>query len=125
MHRLETIDLGTYRGSDYFLTGFVKPEPTPGAAFDPAVDAEQYGIVLARSSTSGTNVEIVRMDTAHGQNPHLDLIYLPPAAGLDRQVDLDEYYTYDRMKRYLLTHWTDFVDGYVYYHESDDTGNGE
>ena len=27
MHRFEAIDLGVYRGDDYFLVGFVEPDP--------------------------------------------------------------------------------------------------
>lgn len=117
MHRFETIDLGPYRSDDYILTGFVEPEPTPGEPFDPATDADEYGVALARTMTYETNIEVVRMDTAHGQDPHMDLAYLPPDVGSDTQVELDDHCTYERMKQYLLTHWQDFADGYHYYNE--------
>ena len=109
MHRLETIDLGTYRGEEYFLTGFVEPEPIEGTHYDPAEDATGYGIVLARSTPVGSNVEVVRMDTAHGR-PHLDRLFLPADTSEERTVWLDEGYTYERMKRYLLANWRRFVD---------------
>lgn len=117
MHRFETIDLGTYRDDDYLLTGFVEPEPMPCESFDPATDADEYGVTIARSMTFESNIEVVRIDTAHGQDPHMDLAYLPPDPGKDKQVELDDHYTYDRMKQYLLTHWSDFVDGYLPYNE--------
>lgn len=117
MHRFETIGLGTYRGHEYVLTGFVEPAPGPDEPFDPDTDADQYGVVLTRSLPYVANVEIVRMDIAHGQDPHMDLVYLPPNLRNDRRVVLDDRYSYDRMKRYLLTHWRDFVDGYRYYNE--------
>lgn len=109
MHRLETVDLGTYRGGDYFLTGFVEPEPVDGEDYDPDEDAVEFGLVLARSTVRGANVEIVRMDTAHG-HPHLDRLYLPPDTTEERKVWLDQRYTYARMKRYLLANWRHFVD---------------
>jgi hypothetical protein len=114
MHRLETVDLGTYRGDDYFLTGFVEPPPLEGADYDPETDADDYGVVLARSTSYGSNVEVVRLDTAHGR-PHLDLVYLPPEAGAKRKLWLDEGFTYERMKQYLLANWKRHVDIYVNY----------
>jgi len=108
MHRLETVDLGCYRGADYFLTGFVEPEPAAGQDYDPDVDAEGYGVVLARSTPLGSNDEVARMDTAHGQ-PHLDLLYVPPGTPERRKVWLDEGYTYERMKQYFLANWRRFA----------------
>lgn len=116
MHRLETIDLGTYRGGDYFLTGVVEPEPGDEEDYDPGEDATEYGVVLARSNSTGSNVEIVRMDTAHGR-PHLDRVYLPSDATERRKVWLEEGFTYDRMKRYLLANWQPFVDLYICYND--------
>lgn len=116
MHRFETIDLGTYRGDDYFLTGFVEPPPLEGEDYDPDEDADEYGVVLARSTAFGSNVEVVRLDTAHGR-PHLDLVYLPPEARANRKIWLDEGYTYVRMKQYLLANWRRFLDRYVNFHE--------
>lgn len=109
MHRFETIDLGTYRGDDYVLVGFVEPEPAAGEDYNPDRDADEYGVSLARSDPSGSNVEIVRLDTAHGQRPHVDQLYLQPGRR-DRKTALGEDYTYERMKRHLLTHWRRFVD---------------
>lgn len=114
MHRLETIDLGTYRGGDYFLAGFVEPEPGDGEDYDPDEDAIEYGVVLARSNSSGSNVAIVRMDTSHDR-PHLDRVYLPSDATEGRKVWLEECFTYDRMKQYLLANWRHFVDLYIRY----------
>ncbi|MFB6199164.1 MAG: hypothetical protein ABEI52_13025 [Halobacteriaceae archaeon] len=34
MYSFETIDLGTYRGDEYFLTGFVEPDPGNSASYD-------------------------------------------------------------------------------------------
>lgn len=117
MHRFETIDLGSYRGEDYFLVGFVEPDPVGDEAYDPDAEAYAYGVALARSTEIGANIQIVRLDTAHGQEPHVDLVYLPPGDRAERQVRLDETFTYSRMKQYLLAHWRDFVDGYIHYNE--------
>lgn len=108
MHELETIDLGSYRVDDYFLTGFVDPAPVEGREYDPDEDADEYGVVLARSTSVGSNVEVVRLDTAHGR-PHLDRLYLPHDAGTSRKIWLDADYPYDRMRRYLLANWRQFV----------------
>lgn len=110
MHRFEAIDLGTYRGDDYFLVGFVEPDPEARAEFDPDRDARNYGVSLVRSGTSPLeeNTQIVRMDTAH-ERPHLDLVYLPPDAE-SRKRWLDSGYTYRRMRKYLLVNWRTFVD---------------
>jgi len=90
-----------------------------GKRYDEATDtdADEYGVSLARSNLDETDTEIVRLDTAHGQDPHMDLVYLPPGADFDKRVELDEHYTYDRMKQFRLTHWEDFVDGYIYSNE--------
>ena len=90
MHSYETIDLGTYRSDSYFLTGFVKPDPSDYAEFDPDEDAEEYGVTLVRSSTHPLedNIQIVRMDTTHGR-PHLDRVYLSPDADEDTKVWLE------------------------------------
>lgn len=118
MHSFETIDLGTYRGDEYFLTGFVEPEPTSGEDYDPDLDAEEYGVALARSTplANEPNQQIVRMDTAHGR-PHLDRVYLPEDTDEKRKIWLDDEYEYSRMKRYLLANWTHFVDLHVSHNE--------
>lgn len=116
MHRFETVELGHYRGDDYFLTGFVDPEPT-GGFYDPDRHASEYGVSVAQSTDLGTNVEIVRMDTAHGQAPHLDRPYLPPGTTEEAKLPLGSEYSYTRMKRYLLANWRWFVDQYIHYNE--------
>ena len=52
------------------------------------------------------------MDTAHGR-PHLDCLSPSPDAGVERKIWLDEGYTYERMKQYLLANWRCFVVRYV------------
>lgn len=56
------------------------------------------------------------MDTAHGQAPHVDLLYLPPDEGV-REYDLDEKCGYGRVKQYLLAYWRRFAELYNRYHE--------
>lgn len=116
MHRFETIDLGEYRGANYFLTGFVEPEPME--EFDPLTDAERYGVSVAKSGERPfeSNVEIVRMDNAHGQ-PHLDKEYLPSNVNKPRKLWFEEGYSYRRMKRYLLANWQTFADLSIQYKE--------
>lgn len=118
MYRFESIDLGSYRGDDYFLVGFVDPDPSHHEEYDPDEDADDYGATLVRSTShpNEENVEIVRMDTAHGR-PHMDRVYLPPDADLERKEWLDEGYTYERMMRYLLVNWKEFVDRYILYND--------
>jgi len=118
MHSFEPIDLGTYRGDDYFLMGFVEPEPSEGEEYDPDEDAENYGVTLARGGTRPLeeNIEIVRMDTAHG-HPHMDLIYLSSDTDEERKIWLDDGYTYKRMKQYLLANWETFADRYIRHNE--------
>jgi hypothetical protein len=112
MHRFEAIDLGEYRGDDYFLVGFVEPEP--GGSFNPDEDADNYGVQVSRSSSSPLedNRQIVRMDTAHGY-PHLDKLYLPPDSDEDRKDRLEEGYSYSRMKQFLLANWEAYADLYI------------
>lgn len=117
MHRLETVDLGTYRGDAFFLVGFVEPEPVDGVHFDPDRDAEAFGVSSARSTPLRSNLEIVRLDTAHGRGPHLDRLYLPHAGPEDRRVWLEKDVTYDQMRRFVLANWRRFVDLYVRYNE--------
>lgn len=117
MYSFEAIDLGAYRGDNYFLAGFVEPEPTEGENYDPDEDATEYGVTLVRSVSNPLeeNVQIVRIDTAHGR-PHMDLLYLPVDVD-GRKVWLDDDYEYSRMKRYLLANWRRFVDLYIQYNE--------
>lgn len=117
MYRFETIDLGTYRDCDYFLTEFVEPEPVAGEDYDPDRDAHEYGVTLARSNEYGSNAEIVRMDTTHGR-PHLDRLYLPLDIDEERKVWLDHGYSYTRMKQYLLANWRRFASLSLRYERS-------
>lgn len=118
MYSFETIDLGTYRGDEYFLTGFVDPDPADETTYNPDQDATDFGVSLARAPTypHEETIEIVRMDTSHGQ-PHIDYLYLPENTNQQRKQWLSGGYTYSRMKQYLLTHWKDFADLYIQYNE--------
>jgi hypothetical protein len=118
MYRISTIDLGSYRGDNYFLVGYVEPEPDDSDDFEPEEDAENFGwsLVQKRESPVDENVEIVGMDTCHGQ-PHLDKEYLPPDVEAEKKVWLDDGYTFRRMKDYLLENWQKFVDAHIYYNE--------
>lgn len=110
MYRFTTIDLGTYRGENYVLVGFVDPPPESDG-FDPDDDADDYGVSLARTGTlpNESNHEIVRLDTKHGR-PHLDRVNLPASAGKPTKVWLDDSWNYSKMESFLLTHWRTFVD---------------
>lgn len=115
MYRFSTIDLGSYRGENYVLVGFVEPAPeTEG--YDPDTDANDYGISLARTGAlpNESNEEVVRLDSRHGQ-PHLDREYLPPGANERTKVWLDESWTYSKMEAFLLANWNAFVDEDVRY----------
>lgn len=118
MYSFEPIDLNTYRGDDYFLMGFVEPEPSDGEDYNPDEDAENYGVTLVRKAANPfeENIQIVRMDTAHGR-PHMDLVYLPPDADEERKEWLDDDYTYKRMKQFLLANWEVFADLYIQHNE--------
>lgn len=119
MHSYEKIDLGDYRGDTYFLAGFVRPAPTRKAEYDPDEDAYEYGVALVRSARSpvADNTEIVRMDNAHGQIPHVDKLYLPPVSRESEKQKMDESWTYSKMRRFLLSEWQRYVDLYAYYNE--------
>jgi hypothetical protein len=118
MYSFETLDLSTYRGDDYFLAGFVEPDPSEEEDYDPDNDADEYGVTLVREASHPLedNIEIVRMDTAHDQ-PHLDKEYLPPDADEEKKIWLDHDYSYGRMKEYLLANWKSYVDYYIHYNE--------
>ncbi|SNR68219.1 hypothetical protein [Halorubrum vacuolatum] len=118
MHRFEKIDLGTYRGDNYFLVGYVEPDPNDQNEYDPAEDAENYGWSLVQKAESpiDENDEIVGMDTRHDQ-PHLDKEYLPSDADEEKKVWLDDDYSFKRMREYLLEHWRAYADLHIYYNE--------
>lgn len=119
MHSYEKIDLGDYRGDTYFLAGFVRPAPTRRDHYDPDEDAHEYGVSLVRSANSpvGDNTEIVRLDNAHGQTPHVDNVYLPPSSDEDEKTKLGEDWNYSKMRRFLLAEWRSYVDLFAYYRQ--------
>jgi hypothetical protein len=118
MFSFEPIDLGSYRGDNYLLVGFVEPEPDNGQDYNPKKDAENYGWALVQKADSplDENTQVVRMDTCHGQ-PHMDKVYLPPGSNEEKKVWLDEGYSYRRMKQYLLANWEYFADRHIHYNE--------
>lgn len=118
METFETVDLGTYRGDDYFLVGYVVPKPDEGQEYDPAVHADNYGWSLVRKAESPLNeaTEIVRLDDYHGK-PHMDKEYLPPECDEERKVWLHEGYSFSRMRDFLLSNWRRFADLYIYHNE--------
>jgi hypothetical protein len=118
VYRLDSIDLGSYRDCNYVLVGYVEPEPDADSAYDPADDAENYGWSLVRTANSplDDNIEIVRMDTRHGQ-PHLDRVFLPPDSDEPPRRWLESGYSYRRMRDYLLQQWQAFADLYIRYNE--------
>jgi len=118
MERFDSIDLGKYRGDNYFLVGYVEPDPTESDDYDPVEDAENYGWSLVQKGESplDENDEIVGMDTRHGQ-PHLDKEYLPPDSSEEKKVWLDDGYAFHRMRDYLLQNWQDFADLHIHYNE--------
>lgn len=127
MHHFETIDLGPYRGAEHRLVGFVSPAPDPGETFDPDLDAEAYGVTLARSTPGPRveTVEVVRLDTAHG-DPHVDRLFLPVDTNQARKRWLTGSWNYDRMRQHILENWQDYVDRYLVYRDGVDesTENG-
>jgi hypothetical protein len=118
MERFSSIDLENYRGDNYFLVGYVEPDPDDYENYDPEEDAENYGWSLVQKAESplDKNDEIVRMDTRHSQ-PHLDKEYLPPNSDEEKKVWLDDDYSYRRMRNYLLQNWQNFADLHIHYNE--------
>lgn len=118
MYSIESVDLGTYRGDEYFLAGYVEPEPDEGENYDPDEDADNYGLSLVQKAESPLDerTEIVRMDTCHG-TPHMDKEYLPRDSDEDKKTWLDNGYTYQRMRDYLRANWKDFADLHIYHNE--------
>lgn len=120
MDRFEQYELsdGTgYRGHTYFLTGFVEPPPDVGEQYDPDVDADAWGVSIARRIvlTDGDGgvvhtdtEEIVRTDTRHG-TPHIDYVFMPPGHP-DRKEILAGAWPYSKMKQFLEAHWREYVD---------------
>jgi hypothetical protein len=119
LHSYEKIDLGHYRRDTYFLAGFVRPAPTQYGKYDPDEDAHEYGVTLVCSARTpmDDNTEIVRLDNAHGQMPHVDRVYLPHSAEENDKRKLDESWTYSKMRTFLLDKWQRHADLYRYYDE--------
>jgi len=118
MERFESFGLGDYRGDTYLLVGFVEPDPHEYDEFDPAEDAVNYGWTLVQKAESplDKNVEIARMDTRHGQ-PHLDKEYLPRGTNEEKKMFLEDGYSFERMRDYLLENWQKFADLHIHYNE--------
>lgn len=116
MYSYEKIDLGDYRGNAYFLAGFVVPDPRQYAEYNPDEDADEYGVTLVRNGGTPTkdNTEIVRLDNAHGQIPHIDQLYLPNDS-VESKRKLGHDWTYSRMRQFLLSEWQKYADLYHYY----------
>ncbi|MEZ3145639.1 hypothetical protein [Halobaculum sp. MBLA0143] len=114
MNRYTTIDLGEYRGDNYFLTSFVEPDPDDYDDYTPAENAENYGWVVVQKAESpiDDNNQVVRMDTRH-EGPHLDKEYLSSDSDEDDKIRLDDGYSFLRMRDYLLANWEQFVDLYI------------
>lgn len=119
LHSYEKIDLGNYRGDTYFLAGFVRPDPLESETYNPDEDAGGCGVALVRSAEipADDNTEIVRIDNAHGQKPHIDNIFLPPRSDEDVKTELGENWTYSQMRAFLLSEWQTYADLYSYYNE--------
>ena len=118
MNRFDSLDLGNYRGDNYFLVGYVEPDPEGFDEYDPAKDAVNYGWSLVQKAESplDENDEIVGMDTRHGQ-PHLDKEYLPPDSDEEKKVWLEDGYTFERMRAFLLENWQDYADLHIHFNE--------
>lgn len=119
LHSYEKIDLGDYRGDTYFLAGFARPDPLQYERYDPGEDADEFGVALVRSAETPVddNTEIVRIDNAHGQTPHIDNVYLPPGSDEDVKTELGENWTYSDMRSFLLSEWRTYADLYSYYNQ--------
>lgn len=117
MHRFSGLDLGSYRGDNYFLAGYVEPNLEEETEYNPEVDAENYGwsLVQKKESPLDENTEIVRMDTRH-EGPHLDKEYLPSDVD-DDKIWLDDGYGFYRMRDYLLSNWQYYADLHIRYNE--------
>ena len=116
MYKFERIDLGEYRADTYLFCGFVRPEPT-GSGYDPNTDADNWGVSVAQKQVTNSNVEVVRLDNAHGQDPHIDKEYLPSDTDEAQKRQLSGSWPYSRMRQFLLTKWTDYADLHIYYNE--------
>lgn len=119
MYSYEKIDLGNYRDNAYFLAGFVVPDPRRHAEYDPDEDADEYGVTLVRNAEilAKDNTEIVRLDNAHGQIPHVDKLYLPDDSVESEKTKLGDDWTYSRMRQFLLSEWRKYVNLYHHYQE--------
>ena len=113
MHKLRTLNLPPHRGRDFFATVFVEPDPDNFDGFDPLVDAEQWGIGIhfQPEDPYASHVEVVRIDTEHGE-PHFDRLYEP-----DQQKDwLGQDYTFEDARRELLSNWREYADQFFENH---------
>lgn len=110
MNRLRTLDLGPYRGREFFATIFVEPDPADSDAFTHPEDAEQWGISIhfQPDVPYEPHVEVARIDTAHGQ-PHFDRLF---EQGQPKEW-LGADYSYEDARRDLLSNWKQYADRYL------------
>lgn len=110
MHRLRTLGLGPHRGREFFATVFVEPDPREFDSFDPSTDAEEWGISIhfQPDDRHASQVEVARIDTAHGE-PHFDRLYEPE----QRKDWLGQDYTYEAARRELLSNWREYADRFL------------
>ncbi len=117
MDKLRTLNLPPHRGRDFFVTVFVEPDPDEFDSFEITTDADQWGmgIHFQPDDPYGSQVEVARIDTTHGE-PHFDRLYKP-----DQPKDwLGQNYTYEQARRDLLTNWREYAEQYFQnHHESE------
>lgn len=113
MHKLRTLDLGPYRGREFFATIFVEPNPAESDSVTVPDDVEEWGISIhfQPDEPYENHVEVARIDTAHGE-PHFDKLY--------KQVQPKEWlganYTYDDARRDLFSNWKHYASQYLDIH---------
>ena len=113
MHKLRTLTLPPHRGRDFFATIFVEPDPAESESFTVPGDAEQWGMSIhfQPDDPYESQVEVARIDTAHGE-PHFDRLYEPG----QRKEWLGQSYTYHDAQNDLLSNWRTYADQYFQNH---------
>lgn len=110
MHKLRTLDLGPYRGREFFATIFVEPDPTDSDGFTVPDDAEKWGISIhfQPDEPYENHVEVARIDTAHGE-AHFDKLFKQ-----DQPKEwLGENYTYEDARQELFPKWKHYASQYL------------
>jgi len=98
MSKQYTTDLGSYRGQQYFLR--VRATPNFDTPDDFAV------VIFYKDATAGENVQIVRVDQAHGFT-HIDKLYRRDAP--KERVDWGIWEAVEQLK----SNWRTYADGYA------------